>query len=66
MADQFNYAYSTFPNTDPNIREWVQIRERSGDACEKVVALPVKDPYHVMRNLILIIELLYKIAAGEQ
>ena len=62
----FNYAYSTFPNTDPNIREWVQIRERNGNACEKVVALPVKDPYHVMRNLILIIELLYKIAAGEQ
>ena len=26
---------------------------------EKVVALPVKDPYHIIRNLILIIELLY-------
>ena len=26
---------------------------------EKVVALPVKDPYHIVRNLLLILELLY-------
>lgn len=29
------------------------------EPAEKVVALPVKDPYHVMRNLILIIECIY-------
>ena len=28
---------------------------------DKVVALPVKDPYHIIRNYILIIELLYKL-----
>ena len=55
----FDYTYETFPNTDPEIREWKQIRERDGKAAEKVVALPVKDPYHIIRNLILIIELLY-------
>ncbi|MCD7906499.1 MAG: AGE family epimerase/isomerase [Clostridium sp.] len=52
----FDYIYNLFPNTDPEIFEWVQIRERDGKPAEKVVALPVKDPYHVMRNLILIIE----------
>ena len=29
-----------------------------GEPQEKVVALPVKDPFHIIRNLILIIELL--------
>lgn len=53
------YTYELYPNTDPEIFEWVQIRERSGEPAEKVVALPVKDPYHVMRNLILIIECIY-------
>ena len=32
---------------------------RDGSPQEKLVALPVKDPYHVMRNLILIVELLH-------
>ena len=54
----FNYVYHTFPNRDPEIREWKQIRMRSGEAQEKVVALPVKDPFHIIRNLILIIEML--------
>ena len=52
----FNYVYHTFPNRDPEIREWKQIRMRSGEPQEKVVALP--DPFHIIRNLILIIELL--------
>ena len=54
----FEYTFRTFPNTDPEIREWKQIRMRDGKPQEKVVALPVKDPFHIMRNLILIIELL--------
>ena len=40
------------------MREWIQIRTREGYPQEKVVALPVKDPYHIIRNVILIIELL--------
>lgn len=63
----FNYVYHTFPNRDPEIREWEQIRDRTGAAKNEVVALPVKDPYHVMRNLILIIELLYgQLQEGER
>ena len=54
----FDYTYATFPNPDRNIREWIQIRTRQGRPQEKVVALPVKDPYHIIRNVILIIELL--------
>ncbi|MBO5869008.1 MAG: AGE family epimerase/isomerase, partial [Oscillospiraceae bacterium] len=54
----FDYTYKTFPNPDRNIREWIQIRTREGKPQEKVVALPVKDPYHIIRNVMLIIEAL--------
>ena len=56
----FEYTYRTFPNPDPEIREWIQIRQRDGSPQEKVVALPVKDPFHITRNLILILELLHR------
>ena len=54
----FEYTYKTFPNPNREIREWIQIRTREGLPQEKVVALPVKDPYHIIRNVVLIIELL--------
>lgn len=53
-----DYAFGTFPNPDRSVGEWVQIRDRRGRPVEKVVALPVKDPYHVLRNVLLVIELL--------
>lgn len=56
----FDYTFRTFPNPDKAVGEWIQIRTRAGEPQEKVVALPVKDPYHIMRNVILIIELLDK------
>ena len=56
----FAYTFSTFPNRNPEVREWIQIRERSGKPAEKVVALPVKDPFHIIRNLIMLLELLHK------
>lgn len=56
----FDYTYETFPNLDREIREWIQIMQRNGKPQDKIVALPVKDPYHIVRNYILIIELLYK------
>ena len=59
----FDYTFSVFPNPDPEIREWIQILTREGKPQDKVVALPVKDPYHITRNLLLIIELLYKHSA---
>lgn len=55
-----DYTFSTFPNPDREVGEWIQIRKRNGEPIEKVVALPVKDPYHIIRNVIYIIELLRK------
>jgi N-acylglucosamine 2-epimerase len=52
-----DYVFRTFPHPDPNVREWIQIRARSGQPLNKVVALPVKDPFHIIRNVLLIIEL---------
>ena len=56
----FDYTFKTFPNPDSEIGEWIQIRDREGKPEQKVVALPVKDPFHIARNIILIIELLQK------
>lgn len=56
----FEYVFKTFPNDDKAVGEWIQIRNREGKPINKVVALPVKDPYHIMRNLMLIIELLHE------
>ena len=39
-------------------REWVQIRDRAGGPLNQTVALPVKDPFHVARALLLSVELL--------
>lgn len=52
-----DYAFRVFPNPDPEVGEWIQIRDRFGRPMEQVVALPVKDPYHIARNLIQVIEL---------
>ncbi|HPT86290.1 MAG TPA: AGE family epimerase/isomerase [Bacillota bacterium] len=49
------YTFSTFPNKE--LGEWIQIRKRDGAPEEKVVALPVKDPFHILRNFIKIVEL---------
>ncbi|MGD6831825.1 AGE family epimerase/isomerase [Sutcliffiella halmapala] len=51
------YTFRTFPNPDKQIGEWIQIRSRDGEPLNKVVALPVKDPFHVIRNFILIMKL---------
>lgn len=60
----FEYTFRIFPNPNPKVREWIQIRQRDGSPQEKVVALPVKDPFHIARNLILIEELLYQQFTG--
>ncbi|MDX6202911.1 MAG: N-acylglucosamine 2-epimerase [Frankiales bacterium] len=51
------YTFATFPNPDAAVREWIQIRDRQGQPDDRVVALPVKDPYHILRDAMLIIEL---------
>jgi N-acylglucosamine 2-epimerase len=53
-----DYVFSVFPHPDAAVGEWIQIRDRGGTPLEKVVALPVKDPYHILRNVMLILELL--------
>lgn len=50
-----DYAFSVFPNRQTG--EWIQIRRRDGSPEDKVVALPVKDPFHILRNFIKIVEL---------
>lgn len=50
------YTMATFP-AGPG-REWIQIRDRAGAPLEATVALPVKDPFHIARALLLLVELL--------
>jgi N-acylglucosamine 2-epimerase len=52
----WDYALSTFPGGDAG-EEWVQIRNRDGSPRDEVVALPVKDPFHITRNLMQLVEL---------
>jgi N-acylglucosamine 2-epimerase len=52
----FDYTFRTFPSQKGE--EWIQIRTRDGQPVDTVVALPVKDPYHIFRMLLLTIELL--------
>ncbi|MFB5190679.1 AGE family epimerase/isomerase [Alicyclobacillus fastidiosus] len=54
-----DYVFQTFPNPDTVVGEWIQIRDRQGQPVDKLVALPVKDPYHIIRNVLLTIELLH-------
>jgi len=58
-----DYTFKTFPNPDKAVGEWIQIRTRKGDPEEKVVALPVKDPFHITRVFIHIINCLERLAA---
>ncbi|MCL2412242.1 MAG: AGE family epimerase/isomerase, partial [Treponema sp.] len=53
----FDYTFSVFPNPDSLTGEWIQIRQRDGTPFNEVVALPVKDPYHIFRNILLLLEL---------
>jgi N-acylglucosamine 2-epimerase len=50
-----DYTFRTFPE-GPG-REWIQIRGRDGRPLDEVVALPVKDPFHIARALLLLVEL---------
>lgn len=47
-----DYTLGTFPA--PDGREWIQVRSRDGSPLEEVVALPVKDPMHIARSLLLL------------
>ncbi len=53
-----DYVFNTFPNSDRNVGEWIQIRDRQGRPIDTLVALPVKDPFHILRSILLMIELM--------
>lgn len=52
----WDYSLATFPGGAEG-EEWVQIRNRDGSPRDAVVALPVKDPFHIARNLMQLVEL---------
>lgn len=58
------YTYRVFPAGPGG--EWVQIRDRAGAPLDKTVALPVKDPFHIARALLLMIERLAEALPAER
>ena len=54
--EMHEYVFKTFPNPDKSLGEWIQIRNREGKPEEKLIALPVKDPYHITRAFMHIIK----------
>lgn len=52
----WDYTWRTFPARAEG-REWIQIRNRAGAPLDEVVALPLKDPYHITRNLLQLLDL---------
>jgi N-acylglucosamine 2-epimerase len=59
-----HYTYRVFPAGPGG--EWVQIRDRAGAPLDKTVALPVKDPFHIARALLLLIERLAEASPPDQ
>ena len=55
-AEMHRFVMTTFP-AGPG-REWIQIRDRAGAPLDATVALPVKDPFHIARALLLLVECL--------
>ena len=51
----WDYLINTFPGGDEG-EEWIQIRDRAGRPLDEIVALPVKDPFHLARNLMQLVE----------
>ena len=56
-----DYTFGAFPNPDRAVGELVQIRTRDGKPQQKLVALPVKDPFHLPRALIYCVEVLERL-----
>ncbi|MFE7331315.1 AGE family epimerase/isomerase [Streptomyces sp. NPDC057565] len=52
----WDFTIATFPAREEG-EEWIQIRDRAGRPLDRIVALPVKDPFHIARNLMQLVEL---------
>jgi N-acylglucosamine 2-epimerase len=57
------WAWSHFPM--PDCGEWYQRLTREGKPSSEVIALPVKDPFHLPRGAILIVQLMGGQSAGQ-
>lgn len=51
----YAYTFLIFPSQKNG--EWNQIRGRDGKEINTVVALPVKDPFHIIRDMVKIIKI---------
>ncbi len=58
-----DYAFSHFPNAAYG--EWTQKLDRYGQPITQVVALPVKDPFHLPRALIYCIDVLERLTTDK-
>jgi N-acylglucosamine 2-epimerase len=59
-----DYVMATFP-AGPG-KEWIQIRDRAGKPVNQIVALPVKDPFHLPRVLIYLIQCAERMAKAAE
>jgi N-acylglucosamine 2-epimerase len=51
---------------DKEFGEWTQKLDRQGNKINDLIALPVKDPFHLLRGLILAIETLERLQPDEK
>ena len=58
-----DWTWAHFPA--PEFGEWRQRLNREGKPTTEIVALPVKDPFHLPRGIILILQLLEKMRAEQ-
>jgi N-acylglucosamine 2-epimerase len=56
------WTFSNFPN--PRCGEWSQRLDRTGNPVTDVIALPVKDPFHLPRGLITCMETLDRLSGA--
>jgi N-acylglucosamine 2-epimerase len=58
-----DWAFAHFPDKEHG--EWTQKLDRQGNKIDDVIALPVKDPYHLPRGLIIAVETLERLIRDE-
>ncbi|MHB0874813.1 MAG: AGE family epimerase/isomerase [Anaerolineae bacterium] len=56
-----DYTFATFPAPGTG-EEWINLRQRDGTPSTAAAAVPVKDPFHAPRNMLLILRLLERMA----
>ena len=56
------WTFSHFPDTENG--EWSQKLDRRGEKTDEIIALPVKDPFHLPRALIMCIDVLKRLSGG--